>query len=200
MATHTHTSRSQPLATRARLDAELHHLRDLVALRSILARHGPTAGELRRYDAEINRGESSPCSHDNPPSRRKPPPEVKLPPPGRPISDRTTINSARRPPNRWTSTKEPRRSQRRRPSPRACRLCFPTSRRARRCRVSCASERKSQQRSSAPRGAQPRNPVSTPRACRERRRVEARVRAHATTHIPAGSHSQQALRFLSRGS
>jgi hypothetical protein len=56
MATRTHASRFQPpLTARASLDAELQHLRDLVALRSILARHGSAADELRRCDAEINR-------------------------------------------------------------------------------------------------------------------------------------------------
>ena len=55
MATRTHASGFQPLGARASLDAELQHLRDLVALRSILARHESTADELRRYDGEINR-------------------------------------------------------------------------------------------------------------------------------------------------
>ena len=37
------------------VEAELEHIRDLVRLRAIFARHGVTKAELRAYDAEIER-------------------------------------------------------------------------------------------------------------------------------------------------
>jgi hypothetical protein len=41
------------------VDAELHHIRDLVRLRDLLGRHGATADELRQYDRVIAQSRST---------------------------------------------------------------------------------------------------------------------------------------------
>ena len=51
----SHAPRFERRRARAARNPELMHIRDLVRLRKILARHGATADELREYDAEIDR-------------------------------------------------------------------------------------------------------------------------------------------------
>jgi hypothetical protein len=51
----SHAARFERRRARNSQDQELMHIRNLVRLRDILARHGATAAELRSYDAEINR-------------------------------------------------------------------------------------------------------------------------------------------------
>jgi hypothetical protein len=51
----SHASRFERRQARRVQDPELMHIRDLVRLRTILARNGATADELRSYDAEIDR-------------------------------------------------------------------------------------------------------------------------------------------------